>query len=200
MVVHWFRVTTTLLCGSATREIPRTVMAESAVLKGILTAVGSWRRFIESTYQLLRIGHVQSYAGNLVTNNVLVTGRTQWGLLFPKLNVSCLFQTGQGPIMFLNISILELILFIMFIIFFAPPIFASYRSAREITFTICGFIDFCNCCITLNITYNTPKMYACGFRCICCIIFSSTLITHSNHLPRNKGDFPIFPIIPSICL
>ena len=51
-------------------------MAESAVLKGILTAVGSWRRFIESTYQLLRIGHVQSYAGNLVTNNVLVTGRT----------------------------------------------------------------------------------------------------------------------------
>ena len=68
-------------------------MAESAVPQGILTADGSWRRYDESTFHPLRIGRIESYASNLAANFVLATGRTQWGLLFPKLNVSvCLSQ------------------------------------------------------------------------------------------------------------
>ena len=77
----------TFLCDPATREIPRTIMAESAVPQGILTAGGSWRRYDESTFHPLRIGRIESYAGNLAANFVLAVGRTQWGLLFPKLNV-----------------------------------------------------------------------------------------------------------------
>lgn len=72
-------------------------MAESAVPQGILTAGGSWRRYAESTFHPLRIGRIESYAGNLAANFVLAAGRTQWGLLFPKLNVSVCLNQRFGP-------------------------------------------------------------------------------------------------------
>ena len=77
--------------GSMTREIPRTEMAESAVLKRTLSATDSRRRYDESTFWWLRIRRFQSYAGNLLRTS-LTQRANRMGLTLSNTQRHCLFN------------------------------------------------------------------------------------------------------------
>lgn len=106
--------------GSMTREIPRTEMAESAVLKRTLSATDSRRRYDESTFWWLRIRRFQSYAGNLLRTS-LTQRANRMGLTLSNTQRHCLFNK-DNHIKPLNIFGLMFIPFIIDIMFCIPPI------------------------------------------------------------------------------
>lgn len=130
---------------SVIREIPRTEMAESAVPKGILVVIDSWRRYAESTFRFLRIGHCQSYAGNLQVDFRADLRANSMGLTLTKTPRFCFFSNkliiSHHTLKHIHISIhiLHQVHHIL-----CTTHLGQLQSITLSSLTICGFIVFCN--------------------------------------------------------
>lgn len=217
-------------CELMTREIPRTEMAVSAVPKGILAVVDSWRRYAESTFWLLWIGRYQSYAGNLQVDIRIDLRANSMGLTLTKTQRDCLLYNKwihwliicdcSWNVNWNDYTYWELVTTNKQNNITSYPLTYPYSYSCSSSDSSCSWLRP-SAPTTIKEKHNSYHLWIhwllqlwhhsnhdyinSSLRLRITSHLSHHLIIYTLHrpihlLPRKRGDLPILPIIVSICL